>query len=167
MTRAIEAATQAKTEQQYTDPVHLVMQDMGAAILYHSDRELVDHDGNDYVATTGLSVDNLTNRQVTWSVDNSDHAISIQALANDVGGNVVNVYLYYGVQGEAVLRFTGAIDEWFTAGQRVVFRATAQATRFQMFPNERVENGVFNHLPAAGSAFDYNGQSIIIESEAL
>jgi hypothetical protein len=148
---------------QFTNPIHLVKQDMGASVIYSSTRELIDYAGDDYLATNGMEVDSLGADVVSWSLDNSDRAISILALANDVGGNAVEVFLHY--EGETIPVFTGVLDEWVTRGPRTYFRATSQAARFQKFPNERAELGIFNHLPAPGTNIQWGQQTVILQSE--
>ena len=159
LTSGLEASVSAK----FTDPVFLVSQDMGASVLYDSSREQITWLGQNYLATLGLRVENINRDSLDWSLDNSDRSVSVLGLTNDVGGNAVTAWLYYG--GQAVTRFTGVIDSWQTSGQRVVFQATSQASKEQKFPNERFENGTFNHLPAPGTNIQWGLQTVILESE--
>ncbi len=164
MAKTLTGGMTTNIAKKFTNPVCLVAQDMGAAIIRSSSRELIDYGGNDY-SPNGCEIGGISNDSFTWSLDNSDRAISIMALANDVGGNLVTLYLDY--EGETITRFIGVIDEWFTQGQRVVFKATSQAAKKQTFPNERAENGTFNHLPAAGSNIMWGQQSIILQPETI
>ena len=162
MPRSLTAGLQASTAKQFTNPIHLITQDMGASVIRSSTRELIDFLGNDY-NPNGAAVETYSEDSFSWSLDNSDRSISIMALGNDVGGNTVSMGIYY--EGEFQELFTGVIDEWFTRGQRVIFRATSQAAKQQKFPGDRAENGVFNHLPTAGSNIMWGQQSIILSSE--
>jgi hypothetical protein len=165
MARSLSAGLQAATAKQFTNPIYLVSQDMGTTTLYSSTRELINYDGHDFLATLGLAVDSISNDQVSWSLDNSDRAVSVLGLLNDVGGNLVDVYLHY--EGETLGRFTGVLDEWTIKGQRVYFVATSAAALGQRFPNARAENGTFNHLPAPGTKIMWGQQAIILEAEPL
>ncbi len=149
----------------FTQPIYLVKQDMGASFIYSSSRELINYAGNNYLGSLGLAVENINNLAVTWSIDNSDRAVTALALNNAVGGNAVSVYLHY--EGETILRFEGVLDEWYTQGQRVVFVATSAGARAQKFPNERAELGVFNHLPPAGTSITWGRQTIHLEAEDI
>lgn len=165
MARGLTAGMVTATSKRFTNPIYLIEQDMGAAILRNSTREQISHGGNDYLTNQGLAVENISNDGCVWSLDNSDRSVSILALGNSVGGLVVNVYLHY--EGETITRFTGVIDEWHTQGQRVVFTATSQAAKQQKFPNERAELGTFNHLPPAGTTLTWGRQTITIQSEEI
>ena len=163
--RQTNAALTTAINKKFTNPIQMIAQDMGANVIYSSTQGLIDYDGQDYLGTTGAQVHQISNNTFSWSLDNSDRAYSVMALANDVGGNTVTLFMHY--DGETIVRFTGVIDEWNTQGQRIMFRATSQASRLQKFPNERAENGVFNHLPPPGSSILWGLQTIILESEPV
>ena len=132
MPRNLDAGMVTATSKQFTNPIYLIEQDMGASVVRSSTRELIDFGGDDYVPLNGAAVEAISGDKLTWSLDNSDRAISIMALGNDVGGNDVTLYLHY--EGNTITRFTGVIDSWITRGQRVVFVATSAAAKKAKIP---------------------------------
>lgn len=163
MSRTLTGAMLTAIAKQFTSPVFLIAQDIGGVTLYHSTREQISYGGDIYQATTGAALESLTSDTIEWSLDNSNRAISVQALGGLVSGSAVAVRLYY--EGEATDPFEALIDSWQTSGQRVYFSAKSAASRQQRFPNERVQNGVFNHLPPAGTVLKVGGQGIILQPD--
>lgn len=164
MARILTAGMSTAIQKQFTNPVLLVNVDFGAQVNYYSSREQITYVSNNYLKDL-MEVVSVNNDELQFSLNNNLGATSVLLLNNRVGGNAVNAFLHY--EGETKVRFAGIFDDWETIedGQRVLCTATSLAAKAARFPEERIEHGVFNHLPQPGVEIPWASDTIILVGE--
>ena len=150
---------------QITDPVFLIKADFGGSvIIYATTREAITYDGDTY-DLLGAEVTGIDGTRLQFTLPNFDRAISILALANQIQGNAVEVFLDY--NGEVIGRFVGLIDSPSVSGDynTVGISCVSAYTLYNQWPNDRLRPPKANHLPPAGTTMYLGPWVITLESD--
>jgi hypothetical protein len=162
--RTLSAPMLASIAKTITDPVFLIKIDFGSKYVYATTREIITYDLNEY-NYTGARILNISGTRVRFSLLNFDREISALALAGQIQGNEVEVYLHY--EGETLGRFTGLLDsptfsgDYNTAG----FTCVSEYSLSNKWPSNRLRPPVANHLPAAGTVINIGPWEITLERD--
>ena len=162
--RTLSAGMLASVAKSITDPVFLVKVDFDSQFIYATSRESITYDTNTY-STVGAEILSIDNTRVRFSLPNFDRAISALALAGQIQGNEVVVYLHY--DGETIGRFVGLLDAPEISGDynTVVFTAVSEYAMGAKWPHERLRPPLANHLPPAGTIISAGAITITLERD--
>ena len=162
--RTLTASMLAAIAKTITNPVFLIKIDLGSKYVYATTREIITYDTNEY-NYVGARVIDINGTRVRFSLFNFDREISTLALAGQIQGNEVEVYLHY--EGETIGRFTGLLDsptfsgDYNTAG----FSCVSEYSLSNKWPPNRLRPPVANHLPAAGTVINIGPWEITLERD--
>jgi len=162
--RTLTAGMLAEIAKTITDPVFLIKIDFGSKYVYATTREIITYDTNEY-NYVGARVLDINGTKVRFSLLNFDREISALALAGQIQGNEVEVYLHY--NGETIGRFTGLLDsptfsgDYNTAG----FTCVSEYSLSNKWPAGRLRPPAANHLPPAGTILKIGPWEIELERD--
>ena len=148
--RTLTAGMLAEIAKTITDPVFLIKIDFGSKFVHATTREVIIYNSDEY-NYVGAKIRDIDGTKVRFSLLNFDREISALALAGQIQGNSVEVFLHY--NGETIGRFVGLLDsptfsgDYNTAG----FSCVSEYSLSNKWPANRLRPPVANHLPAAGT----------------
>jgi hypothetical protein len=147
-----------------TNPVFLFKIDFGSQYIYATSRETVSYGNNSY-STKGAKILSINATRLKFSLPNFDRSISALALAGQIQGNEVVVYLHY--EGETIGRFTGLLDAPSISGDynSVVISCVSEYALGTKWPNDRLRPPVANHLPPSGYVVEFSNVKITLERD--
>lgn len=162
--RTLTAGMLAEIAKTVTDPVFLIKIDFGSQFIYATTRERVTYDGDSY-NYTGAVIRSIDGTRLRFSLPNFDRSMSSLALAGQIQGNSVEVFLHY--NGETIGRFVGLLDkptfsgDYNTAG----FTCISSYSLSNKWPADRLRPPIANHLPTAGTIIEIGPWEIELERD--
>jgi len=162
--RTLSSTFLASVSKTITDPVFLIKIDFGSQFVYASSREAIVYDGNNY-NFLGAQIISIDSTRVEFSLPNFDRAISALALAGQIQGNSVTVYLHY--DGETITRFTGLLDTPNIVADynTMRFSCVSEYATNSKWPFDRLRPPIANHLPPPGTIIIIGNVTITLERD--
>lgn len=162
--RTLTAGMLAAIAKTITNPVFLIQVDFGSKIVRATTREEIIYNTNEY-NYVGAQILDINSNRVRFSLLNFDREISALALAGQIQGNAVDIFLHY--EGETIGRFSGLLDsptfsgDYNTAG----FSCVSEYSLSNKWPADRLRPPVANHLPTAGTVLYIGPWEIELERD--
>ncbi len=162
--RILTAGMLAEIAKTITDPVFLIKIDFGSQFIYATTREAISHGGDNY-NFLGATIRDIDGTKVRFTLPNHDRAIGALALAGQIQGNAVEVFLHY--NGETIGRFVGLLDSPSLSGNynTVAFSCVSEFSLNNKWPSGRLRPPVANHLPPAGTVLHIGPFEITLERD--
>jgi hypothetical protein len=162
--RTLTAGMLAEIAKTITDPVFLIKIDFESKFVYATTREVITYDGDEY-NYLGAKIRDIDGTKLRFTMPNYSREMSALALAGQIQGNSVEVFLHY--NGETIGRFAGLLDsptfsgDYNTAG----FTCRSEYSLSNKWPANRLRPPVANHLPPAGTIIHIGPWEITLERD--
>lgn len=162
--RTLTAGMLAEIAKTITDPVFLIKIDFESQFIYATTREAISYGGDDY-NFLGATIRSIDGTKVRFTLPNFDRVIGGLALAGQIQGNSVEVFLHY--NGETIGRFVGLLDSPTFSGDynTTGFSCVSEYSLSNKWPAGRLRPPVANHLPAAGTVIHIGPWEIELERD--
>jgi hypothetical protein len=162
--RTLTAGMLAEIAKTITDPIFLIKIDFGSKFVHATTREILTYNTDEY-NYVGAQMRDIDGTRVRFTLNNFDREISTLALAGQIQGNSVEVYLHY--NGETIGRFSGLLDKPVWAGDynTVGFTCVSEYSLNNVWPAGRLRPPVANHLPVAGTIIELGPWEITLERD--
>lgn len=119
------------------------------------------------VEVRGIATGEGGGKSCTITIPNNQFAFSTIVLAETASGKQVRVWKLFGdppyTDEDAVLIFTGLIDDVPELVNQVTFNCSTQNLRVTSIPNVTIGTPFFNHLPRAGQSITWGGEIYDLE----